>query len=216
VATLDALRQLVPCDLLAYNDIDRAQRMVVAYVATEPDDVEEDDEEFWEILEAHPLCRHQQLYRDFSTQRLSDVVTGRELRTSRAYQEWLRPSGIVAEADAGLAESRARTRNLVLDRSSGDFAARDVAVLETLRPHLARIRELAELRRAVAASPAVAHLTTREREILEHVAAGLTNAQISERLWISPGTVRKHLENVYAKLGVTNRTAAAARLSGAG
>jgi DNA-binding CsgD family transcriptional regulator len=56
-------------------------------------------------------------------------------------------------------------------------------------------------------------LTTREREILDHVAAGLTNAEIAERLWISPGTVRKHLENVYAKLNVTNRTAAAARLS---
>ena len=119
-----------------------------------------------------------------------------------------------AELEVGLAESRARTRNLVLDRSSGDFSARDVAVLERLRPHLARIRELAELRRAVTASPAVERLTAREREILEHAAAGLTNAQIAERLWISPGTVRKHLEHVYGKLGVTNRTAAAARLSG--
>jgi DNA-binding NarL/FixJ family response regulator len=72
---------------------------------------------------------------------------------------------------------------------------------------------MAELRRTVAASPAVEHRTAREREILEHLAAGLTNAQIGERLRISPGTVRKHLENVYAKVGVTNRTAAAARLS---
>lgn len=53
-------------------------------------------------------------------------------------------------------------------------------------------------------------LTPREREILELVAAGLTNAQIAERLWLSPGTVRRHLENVYEKLGVHTRTAAAA------
>jgi len=41
-----------------------------------------------------------------------------------------------------------------------------------------------------------------------HVAIGLSNAAIAERLWVSPGTVKKHLENIYAKLGVANRTAA--------
>jgi DNA-binding CsgD family transcriptional regulator len=53
-------------------------------------------------------------------------------------------------------------------------------------------------------------LTTREREILNLVAEGRTNAEIAERLWVSPATVRKHLENVFAKLGVHTRTAAAA------
>ena len=45
-------------------------------------------------------------------------------------------------------------------------------------------------------------LTPREREILELVAEGRTNAEIAESLWVSRGTVRKHLDNVYAKLGV--------------
>jgi DNA-binding CsgD family transcriptional regulator len=53
-------------------------------------------------------------------------------------------------------------------------------------------------------------LTPREREILDLVADGRTNAEIAERLWVSSGTVRKHLNNVYAKLGVHTRTAAAA------
>jgi DNA-binding CsgD family transcriptional regulator len=57
-------------------------------------------------------------------------------------------------------------------------------------------------------------LTDREREILELVAAGKTNAQIAEAIWIAPGTVRKHLENVYEKLGVHSRTAAVATLNG--
>ena len=53
-------------------------------------------------------------------------------------------------------------------------------------------------------------LTPREREILDLVAEGRTNAEIAESLWLSRGTVRKHLDNVYAKLGVHTRTAAAA------
>jgi DNA-binding NarL/FixJ family response regulator len=53
-------------------------------------------------------------------------------------------------------------------------------------------------------------LTPREWEILDLVAEGRTNADIAEALWVSPGTVRRHLENVFAKLGVHTRTAAAA------
>jgi DNA-binding CsgD family transcriptional regulator len=59
-------------------------------------------------------------------------------------------------------------------------------------------------------------LTAREREILDLVAEGKTNAEIAEHLWVSPLTVRKHLENVYAKLGVHTRTAAAAFVRGNG
>jgi DNA-binding NarL/FixJ family response regulator len=51
-------------------------------------------------------------------------------------------------------------------------------------------------------------LTRREREVLELVAEGLTNAQIAGRLWISCKTVGHHLESTYAKLGVHTRTAA--------
>jgi DNA-binding CsgD family transcriptional regulator len=54
-------------------------------------------------------------------------------------------------------------------------------------------------------------LTAREQQILAWVARGKTNPEIAEILWITPSTVRKHLENVYAKLGVRTRTAAAAR-----
>ncbi|GCE46099.1 putative ATPase [Thermosporothrix hazakensis] len=51
-------------------------------------------------------------------------------------------------------------------------------------------------------------LTTREREVLELVTQGLTNAQIAERLIISPRTVQTHLTSIYSKIGVTSRSAA--------
>jgi DNA-binding CsgD family transcriptional regulator len=61
---------------------------------------------------------------------------------------------------------------------------------------------------------AAPQLTEREREILDLVAAGKTNAEVAETIWIAPGTVRKHLENIYEKLGVHTRTAAVAALNG--
>jgi DNA-binding CsgD family transcriptional regulator len=74
---------------------------------------------------------------------------------------------------------------------------------------------MTELRRAVGPSQPndLDRLTAREAEILELVAAGLTNAAIADRLWVSPGTVKKHLENVYAKLGVAHRAAAVVRIT---
>lgn len=54
-------------------------------------------------------------------------------------------------------------------------------------------------------------LTPRECEVLVLVGEGLTNDQVAARLSISPGTVRRHLENVFGKLGVHTRTAAVAR-----
>ena len=59
--------------------------------------------------------------------------------------------------------------------------------------------------------PAVG-LTPRQREILAQVGYGLTDIQIAERLEISPATVRKHLEQVYERLEVHTRMAAAAAL----
>ncbi|MGZ0235660.1 helix-turn-helix domain-containing protein, partial [Streptomyces sp. CPS1] len=53
-------------------------------------------------------------------------------------------------------------------------------------------------------------LTTREREVLRLVAAGRTNRQIAEELFISPKTVSVHVSNILAKLGVSSRGEAAA------
>jgi pimeloyl-ACP methyl ester carboxylesterase/DNA-binding CsgD family transcriptional regulator len=57
-------------------------------------------------------------------------------------------------------------------------------------------------------------LSTREREVLQWVRRGKSNAEIAAALWISESTVRKHLQNAYKKLGVASRTAAVALLSG--
>jgi DNA-binding CsgD family transcriptional regulator len=53
-------------------------------------------------------------------------------------------------------------------------------------------------------------LSAREAEVLALVAAGRTNREIAETLVLSPKTIARHLSNIFAKLGVTSRTHAAA------
>jgi DNA-binding CsgD family transcriptional regulator len=92
------------------------------------------------------------------------------------------------------------------DRPDWGFRERDRTVLDLLLPHLRQLR-----RKAVGRSRPSSRadgLTPREGEVLALVAEGRTNAEVARVLWISPGTVRKHLENAYEKLGVHTRTGA--------
>jgi DNA-binding NarL/FixJ family response regulator len=52
-------------------------------------------------------------------------------------------------------------------------------------------------------------LTDREGQVLKHLAAGLTNKQLAEKLEISPETVKEHVQHVLGKIGVSDRTQAA-------
>jgi len=63
------------------------------------------------------------------------------------------------------------------------------------------------VRREVAVRQLAKDLTTREIEIVRLVASGLRNKQIAERLFVSEGTIKIHLHNIYKKLEVSNRLA---------
>jgi NarL family two-component system response regulator LiaR len=63
--------------------------------------------------------------------------------------------------------------------------------------------------RSLPAAPDNEALTRREFEILQLVAEGHSNAVIGRKLWLAEQTVKFHLSNVYRKIGVQNRTAAA-------
>jgi DNA-binding CsgD family transcriptional regulator len=93
-------------------------------------------------------------------------------------------------------------RFLQLDSANHFMLAEEPAwarLVETLQDFLPR--------RSVEAGP-FAQLTERERELLELLARGLDNHQIAAHLEISEKTVRNHVSNVFAKLGVESRAQA--------
>lgn len=97
---------------------------------------------------------------------------------------------------------------LWMNRRRGRFSGHEQASLGLVAPALERLlRE-----RPTAVTPL--SLTVQERRVLQQVAVGLSNADIAERMSIAPCTVRKHLENAFRKLGVTNRMAAVVALAG--
>ncbi|MEU1205803.1 helix-turn-helix transcriptional regulator [Nocardia sp. NPDC005825] len=93
---------------------------------------------------------------------------------------------------------------------------RDVALLHALRRHLAPLvgEQLARDRERRAAT-ATWQLTPREWEVADLAARGLTNRQISERLFIGVDTVKKHLSRVLAETACTSRTQLAVRFAAA-
>lgn len=306
VVLLDSLRRILRSDSAGFDELDRKEKVFFSHVACPVLKAGFDDDwDFWAVVDDHPLCRYQRNSIDRSAVKLSDLLTGRQLRSSRVWHEWFAPWGVTDELKIGISPSKRFARNFIFDRFGGTYNERDRELLNVLRPHLVALYDRARERRLAsalveaadasstsaiigfsgghrleyatnAAGPLMREylvedlgarlparivnwleaqtgelpasrrpllvdgprarlavslvgsgtlllreesregtspLTAREREILGLVSEGATNGEIAERLWITPGTVRKHLEHVYDKLGVRNRTAAAARLS---
>jgi DNA-binding NarL/FixJ family response regulator len=124
----------------------------------------------------------------------------------RAWTAW-------QELDAPYEAARVRMLVALACRALGDEESADMeldAAGEVFRqlgaaPDLARLGALSRLTPATAGG-----LTARQVEILRLVAAGMTNREIAEALIISDHTVRRHLQNIFAKLGVSSRAAATA------
>ena len=206
-SVLQALEDLVPCDHATYAVQEPVRRAFLCTqeldnpYANDPDD-ELDDfywREMWPSVPWNPPMT-------------GDYVTVRQARDMQSAAEFSASPGAAYMRMVGmrhlltipLPPRGTVDYRLMLWRTSGsDFSERDVALLQLLRPHLVLLHEEV-LRRD---SPS-AQLTSRQLQLLELVAAGHTNLQIAHRLDIAEGTVRQHLENIYQRLHVDNRTAA--------
>jgi DNA-binding NarL/FixJ family response regulator len=142
------------------------------------------------------------------TVELADGDPGDALVALRqAWQVW-------RELEAPYEAARARELVGLACRALGDDdaaaveleAARDAFAALGAAPDLARVDAL-----AASATPVEARgLTARELEVLRLVAAGESNREIASALVISEHTVARHVQNIFAKLGLSSRTAASA------
>ena len=144
---------------------------------------------------------------------LADVATERAWRRSAFYNEWCREVHVAPQANVILsAPVSSVRRSLAIDLADDagrSFGDRERALLELVRPAFLRPIEKAEAARA---RQRALGITPRELEVLKLVRDGLTNGEIAAQLFVSPGTVRSHLEHAFAKIGAHTRTEAVARL----
>ncbi len=193
----DALATLVPCNLAFWNWWHFgtvAEEKALASAPSHRPVVRAPVGPWVEHISEHPIMSG--LHGPVTI--VSDVLRGNDLERTWLYQEAYQPAGIRAEIGLEVGHSRDDINVVVLSRGRGrDFSERDRLVLRLVRPHVdAAIRHL---------SRAVPQLTPREREVLELVGEGKTNAQVARRLAVSESTVAKHLEHIYVRTGAHSR-----------
>lgn len=213
-STLEGLKALIPCDFVAFNGLDVQRQVGYFGQATAPGDDDDDEPElpsqspFW-LYYWDSACAYPERTGDVrSVTKTSDFYTRRQYHQTPIYIEHFGLWDQEYLMKVCLPDGPGRTLRLIYFRgkSGPDFTERDRALLTLLRPHLHAAHQGVLNRRR-----GIPNLTARQWELLRLVDAGHSNRQIARRLNVTENTVRKHLENIFQRLGVTSRTAAVAR-----
>jgi DNA-binding CsgD family transcriptional regulator len=170
----------------------------------------------------HPLVRFHAFAGGRTAHRISDSVPFARFRNTSLFCDYYRRIGIDHAVALPVFVDRRLLVSFVLNRARADFTDREVAWLDNVRDALASLYRNAramERARALEKDPTALsderlerwRLTPREREMLRWLAFGKTDRDIALLAGVSVRTVHKHLQRIYAKLGVETRTAAVMR-----
>lgn len=211
-AVLHGLHQLIPADAVLFEEADMRDRLPIADQAVLDGEVQwfdgtegEVDPEVWAAHAAFLPYTYWARTGDVAAVRWSDFYSQTELKNQPFYDLIHQDSRVRYAINLPLPAPAGWNRKIGLFRTDRDFSERDRLALQLLRPHLHAVYLDAERRRH-----GVPYLTRREREILQLVSQGYSNAEIAGTLFIAVATVRKHLENIFNRAGVRSRSAAAA------
>jgi len=150
--------------------------------------------------------------------RESRMLTDEKRLATPIYQNCYRSFAVYDTLQANLfaGEKFLGVLTLYRTRREGRFDDDDVFVMQVLTSHLVRFFEKTAKAGEKAEGPAETlclaaalasryGLTAREQEILAHLLEGEEDGTLSEALTISPGTLKKHLQHIYRKLGIQAR-----------
>lgn len=221
---LDALHRALPSRYVSLNDIGPGAGEVIALI--EPEVSDPGSFARWtEHAHENPLLRSYMRTQDGRAMRFSDVVSQAELHSTALYREVYEPMGVEHQLAFTLPGGRQRVLAIALSRGRRDYSDEERDFVDRARPFLIQaylnaiaFNSLSERARlsAGAAPPLdsllAAGLTRREAESLRLVALGRSNQHVAATLGISHRTVGKHLERGFRKLGVGDRSSAAARV----
>lgn len=311
---LDEMDHLIASDLASFNEVDPVAGRAV--VVARPRAITEDELASWQRWShQNPSLMYMLRTGDGSARRLSDFLTADEFHRLELYVHVYAPLGVEFQVAVGLPAPRPTVLGIALNRFDADFTDQELALLDTLRPHLVqayrRVQLLSQRRQVLDAvagalqtegkafhvigtpltdvaatvlasyfgetnatlparvqswidderaafahdhsdrlgEPLVSYragqrltirfvpggrgpdllwldervserdatplqrlgLSRRQAEVLWHLTKGQSTKQIARQLDLSVGTVKKHLEVVYRKLGVSTGTAAVAQ-----
>lgn len=193
-------------DLASLSVIDPRARQGTVHTRGRPPITGEEERGWERLLPAHPYWTHVLTETD-PAPRLTDVVDIRSFTGTEVYDELLRPWGARYHAMVVLERSPTSVQVLSLWRHRRDFSAAEVAgFVQIARTFAAAAAYRAALAELDPEAPSARRPTARQRQVVELVARGLTNQQIGHRLEVSPRTVRKHLESLFALAGARSRT----------
>lgn len=166
------------------------------------------------FMKAHPFTGEAVRTGGLGPYRLSDFWSKRQLLESEIYNSAYEAVGIGRLLSIALLRgTRGGTLNMCRPITAPDFTERDRVMLRLLAPHFHLAYRAAEAATARSRTDAEAladmGLTERENDVALWLARGRTNNEIATILGMRPRTVEKHVENIFTKLGVENRTAAA-------
>lgn len=169
-----------------------------------------------EKVRLHPYLTHRILTRCPGLSELADLASSHHERLdgsgyhreSKA-EELSFPARILAAADVLAALTSARPHRDRLDLEEATAIMRAEVDSGRLDKRAVECVVGAAGGEPVPVSLAPNGLSEREVEVLALISRGLTNREMAERLFISPKTVGRHVENIYTKIGVSSRAAAA-------
>ena len=212
---LGVLRGLIPSSIVTYREWDDCSGSYAHWASgVDIEDVEQIWDRYPAVRSQDPLpgvCPRGDARVPTGTAfQFSDFLSQRRFRRLELYHDVCRPVGTNYVMKLFLPLD-GRSGGFVLESERRDFTPRDRGVLDLLAPHLVLVRRRKQAEASASEhSDALTALTLRERQVLGLVAGGLTNREIAIALVVAPGTVRKHLDNVYRKLSVRSRAEAVA------